>query len=200
MRYRFLILFSFKSEPWLNSMSNVVRVIFVHIEFAVRTRSGINSCTKGTIAVSQMLRSALLILQIFEEFSLSEFTVILISSSQNAPEDKTSILTRINALLDSALDPSKWTSWCLFEFFWLRLEEQFYQIVGLNVTRKLLFRCIVFIDAAGRNLFSPQPVPQPTACGSFVSYPGFQPTPPDSRSPSPLHMDERAGELFMVTV
>ena len=55
-----------------------------------------------------------------------------------------------------------------------------------------------FADSAGKSLFSPQPVSQPT-CGSFMNYPGFQPTPPDSRSTSPLHMDERAGELFMVS-
>ncbi|XP_073240837.1 cytoplasmic polyadenylation element-binding protein 1-like isoform X3 [Porites lutea] len=76
-------------------------------------------------------------------------------NKENTTEDKASVLTRINALLDSALDP----------------------------------------NSAGRSLFSPQPVSQP-AYSSF-SYPGFQPTPPDSRSPSPMHMDERAGDLFM---
>lgn len=78
-----------------------------------------------------------------------------IAVAENTAEDKASVLTRINALLDSALDP----------------------------------------NSAGRSLFSPQPVSQP-AYSSF-SYPGFQPTPPDSRSPSPMHMDERAGDLFM---
>ncbi|XP_068708227.1 cytoplasmic polyadenylation element-binding protein 1-like [Montipora foliosa] len=78
------------------------------------------------------------------------------SKEPNTAEDKNSILTRINALLDSALDP----------------------------------------NSAGRSLFSPQPVSQPS-CGSFMGYPGFQPTPPESRSPSPLPMNERLGELFM---
>ncbi|KAK2565278.1 Cytoplasmic polyadenylation element-binding protein 1 [Acropora cervicornis] len=79
-------------------------------------------------------------------------------NKESTGEDTTSILTRINALLDSALDP----------------------------------------NSAGRSLFSPQPVSQPS-CGSFIGYPGLQPTPPDSRSPSPLpvNVDERLGELFM---
>ncbi|RMX61092.1 hypothetical protein pdam_00010528, partial [Pocillopora damicornis] len=92
-----------------------------------------------------------------------------VMSKENAPEDKTSILTRINALLDSNAKRN---------------------------AEKLC--CIVLTDSAGRSLFSPQPASQATTCGPFVSYPGFQPTPPDSRSPSPLHMDDlRTSELFM---
>lgn len=114
---------------------------------------------------------------------------------QNAPEDKTSILTRINALLDS----SKWTSWNLFEFFWFHVEHIWSNSDAKRNAEKLC--CIVLTDSAGRSLFSPQPASQATTCGPFVSYPGFQPTPPDSRSPSPLHMDDlRTSELFMVIV
>lgn len=65
-----------------------------------------------------------------------------------------------------------------------------------NVIAFVAYFC--FPDSAGRSLFSSQPVSQPS-CGSFIAYPGLQPTPPDSRSPSPLPVDERLGEFFMVS-